>query len=293
MEEWAEQANFLMVTSARRANSRQPATKLMFDGDKGYFYTWDAPNLGPNRLEITKEIDPSYWSKVTPAFAIGRRVLMSGRALPELIRSPSAVSAGLQTLAGSNYYRVDISDVESLSKQMLTVTAYLDPEHDFLPVRISVDYAEPGRPPNSVPQVWKTIAFTRVHDSAAGRDRWFPQAARMENLSGTYTLTMKSVRINENIPIERFRPEAPNGTIVGDHLAPEGRRSYIIGGADEEAALAIRTAERARQELAANVASGVSLDARPPRGGASIWILVFSSVALCGIAALAWLRQAH
>ncbi|HEX5472563.1 MAG TPA: hypothetical protein VFW73_11785, partial [Lacipirellulaceae bacterium] len=111
------------------------------------------------------------------------------------------------------------------------------------------------------------------------------------NVTGVHTFTMTSVKINDNLPVELFRPQPAEGTMIADAFDAEGRHTYILGGARAEEAAVARAVEQAKEELSANVAAGIVLDARPVARNASPWIFAFVSLVLCVTAAFFWMRR--
>ncbi|HQU44722.1 MAG: hypothetical protein B7Z73_06980, partial [Planctomycetia bacterium 21-64-5] len=232
--EWAEQGEWRSITRFGRQPERKPYS-LMFDGAKGYQYTWDPVGAEPARLTLSKAIDPGYWNATTPAYFIGWRVKPGETTLPELMALPDTELVGAETYEGRDCWRIEIKSFGP-DKFRRRLSVLLDGAHDFLPAVITERFADDGHEHPDQPRrkdyysTWTNNEFMQVKDEVSGMQRWFPRRMTLDQMLGSkHTLTVTSVALNQTLPLERFQPNVPDGTFVSDKDAPGGEKFVIQG----------------------------------------------------------------
>jgi hypothetical protein len=291
---WAEQGNWCLLEQFLPGSPRRLIMAHTFDGEKGYHY--DAPPRPnstdkPPRLHISRQIGKAYRESTTPAYSIGRRLPYVDVSLSDVLRLPTAVLAKREVIDGRECYRVDVTGFSTAQGHALTLTTHLDPAHDYLPARVAMSYDSDEVPFERAHQVWDMADFMRVRDGANGGERWFPRVATLSQVHSTYTLRMTSVRINDALARDRFRVDAPEGTIVKDVTEATGTKRTVVGGPSAEQRIAARAADLAKAELSPQPAkTSVPVDARPRRRSLTPWMLGASLLALA-ISVVFWLRS--
>jgi hypothetical protein len=105
-----------------------------------------------------------------------------------------------------------------------------------------------------------------------------------------FRLEVSSVVLNKTLPIDRFRPNSPDGTFIYD--AKNGPMYQIQGGAAEADSLARLAARDALSELRKRDGGpDITIDARPRRIAWVAYIVFSCSVLTCTIASFLWFRS--
>lgn len=297
-DEWVEQGECRALTRIARQPERKPDS-LLFNGAKGYSYTWDPSGQQEGRLVITNAISPGNWTRSLPANFIGLRVSQCDKSLVELMERPGAELVGPETLAGHSCWRIRLTDFEGLRGAHMQMTACLDPERDFLPAEITVRFAdeEIARHPEAtlmkdLHQTWAVDEFMRVNDAASRGQRWFPKTATLhQQFNAIHTFTVTSAVLNEVIPAARFRPQTPDGTVLADIDAAGGAKFSVQGGTAASDPMAERASQEALKELAGHEnAAPMTTNARPRRASWPAYILFGCSLLACALVAFFWFR---
>jgi hypothetical protein len=207
----------------------------------------------------------SYSSAITPNRLIGRNVIVVDRSALDIVDSPAAVLVGREEIGEEDCFRIDLEGVDAGTSAKANVSVFLDPRHDYLPKRISVDRTVKGKDYRMACEIDE---FSRVRDPMANGERWFPMRATLFQPNGRHTMAISEAIINAVMPDDKFRPKVPDGTRVRDWRTGQEVAS-IAGGPRALDAITKKRAEAAkqalaekRQELAKQQATGASpLDA--------------------------------
>lgn len=289
--EWAEQGDWRLLTRFRKRVGRQPAS-LMFDGTSWNSYTWDPAGERPGRITTGNALAGSYWSASIPAQFIGSRVA-GGQSLPELMQLPEAELVGRENFDGHACWKVHIPIFQGRAGEPHQLAAFLDPEYGFLPVQITVRVADghqDSEPLRRYFRTWTIHEFMRVKDGTTAALRWFPKEMTLDQVGNKkHTYRVASVQINRPIGIDRFRPHAPDGTVVTDLSALGGARIFVQGGNPASDSLAQRAARDALDKLRAQPPNSLpGMDARPRPPANAAYIVFTISIFVCAFAGVKW-----
>ncbi|HET6884002.1 MAG TPA: hypothetical protein VFI31_27865 [Pirellulales bacterium] len=296
--EWAEQGDCRLFSTTYAPEMKRDSYSVSFDGATGYNYTWDPGQRVPDRLFIRSETSSGYWS-ADPPFFIGKQVVKNGPGLVDLLSAADTELVGDEMFGGHKCWRVFRREFARPSGPF-QFSALLDEGHDFLPAQLDVRHAESRLHEHLDDAYWKDVhttwtveEFMRVTDLATRSERWFPKKVTLEHFLDKHVFTVTSVTLNGNIPIERFRPHAPDGAIVHDVTTPDVPKSYIVGGNPASDALVERAAREAISELRSRetpAAQTLGIDARPGRRHWVAIALFGCSLLVCSVAVFFWYR---
>ena len=243
--DWAESHDRKLLIAFATERQRTPQNFLQsFDGAKAYYYSWAGNSPNPGTLKISKALD-RYSSAITPNRLLGRTIAVLDCSVLDIVDDPAASLAGKEAIDGQEYWRVNLDGVATATTRA-TVSVYLDPQHDYLPKRISIDRTIKGRDYRMSCEVDE---FSRVSDKETSSDRWFPIQGTLYQPHGRHMLSISEILVNVALEDDRFRPTVPDGTRVYDWTTGEEVAS-IAGGRRARDEIAKKRAEDAKRELA-------------------------------------------
>jgi hypothetical protein len=245
--EWAEQQDRkLLISFAPERQPKPPNVLRSFDGELAYDYDWTTDPAERGKLKISKTMNRSYSLAMTPNRLIGRNIIVADRSILDIVDNPAAVLVGREKIGAEDCFRIDLEGVDTGTSVKAKVTVFLDPRHDYLPKRISVDRTIKGKDYRMACEIDE---FSRVRDTRANGDRWFPTRATLFQPNGRHAMAISEVIVNAVMPDDKFRPKVPDGTRVRDWRTGQEIAS-IAGGPRALDAITKKRAEAAKQALA-------------------------------------------
>ncbi|HEV7225010.1 MAG TPA: hypothetical protein VGN42_20060 [Pirellulales bacterium] len=294
--EWAEQDDRRLIRRTFPRGSTRPNSMYSFDGALAYDYVWPTDPAARGGLKISKTLNPGYSSVFTPSRLIGRSIIVVDCDVLDIVGDPSAVLDGRERIGEEECWRIDLDGVDTGTSVPAHVSVFLDPRHDYLPKRISVDRMIGGK---NIQLSCETDEFSRVRDNAANDERWFPTRAAFYQAGGRHIMGLSEVIINDFMSDEHFRPDVPDGTRIydwtgGDEVASiAGGRRALDSIVDESAELAKQQVEKRKGELAQKRKAGAAaLDASVSPGWPVSRMAAYACVVAIVMGLAAWVKRA-
>jgi hypothetical protein len=208
--------------------------------------------------------------------------------------SKSCRLEGRADLNGVSCWKVYLEATDVRAQKPISVSAFFDPRHGYLPCQIEVKQLE-----NPVPEdwhmTWAVVEF-QVVPNADSSLRWFPRVSEFRQHIGVITATVTQFAIDQPLPDSMFSPNLSAGAQVADHTAENGTRNYFVGApARVDADLKKLTAAENRPRLSdesSRAASGPvvgSQSAAPPRSG--LWTFALATASIATLAAGILIRR--
>jgi hypothetical protein len=157
---------------------------------------------------------------------------------------------GRESLAGTVVYHLATDPINVSDKHAIRTHVYVDPEHDYLPLRIWSVNEWSGKPRDT----WTVTRFDQVRDQGSGSMRWFPvegqlQASSLfsEGVIDSVTLvTVEKIEINACVPEAVFEVKLPDGIAVMDL---DTRESKLTGTPLTREEIARKSVADAQEQL--------------------------------------------
>lgn len=187
-----------------------------FDGHSAYS-VWFAPQYTEYSFEIYKRkaIDSRYSEDAFLAFAFGDCVVWSSHSLQGLLIQPDTVVTGVEEMGGVPVVRVEVAEFNWREEWKARLTAWLSPQHDWLPKKIDVELigTKEQRKRTGLMYEMDIDKFSQVADSTTfGRTHWYPSEFHF----GQTRCQVTDIKINNPVTIEAFRPPMPTGAVFID-----------------------------------------------------------------------------
>jgi len=240
---WYRHGEKCLITSQpfRYPSARIPARIWeCYDGQHWTWLSFVAPDMA-RPMEFASNDESSrmawLWSAAYFEWIVGNRINWLGRPLFKELHVGHPRFTGRTRVQGKDCFQIESDEFQTLppsSPHRFRVD--LDPEADFFPRRIEVhpvawwkhgDWLKYETGTNVKLEV---LEYETAFDALAGRQRHFPKRMHCQEIWAQTELEAQTIRCNEPIADEIFRPALPAGVLVREHFGTHRQSESITGG---------------------------------------------------------------